>query len=169
MNSKMKHHLMAISAIFFTIVIISKLSHKPADEQAATTIPLSSRFIIIVSADWGLNCNPNIARAIALQEKLAAQKSASTTENTAKKPSAPLELIKENNGLIPLTNLCGNKEVCEFKASTDVLGFPVKSCLKSLAISYRCYEYDKIHYINSREGQKITINCKAPETKESES
>lgn len=166
MNSKTKHHLMAITAIFLTIFVVSQLAKKPPAPPVAAVAPLSSRFIIIVSADWGINCNPAIAREIEQQQREAAQKKPNDKLGT-EPATPPLALLKENNALIPLTNLCGNKEICEFEATTEILGSPVKSCLKTLQARYRCFEYDKLQHVEGREGEKITIDCRESKPKES--
>jgi hypothetical protein len=164
MHSRMKFHLIAITAICLTVVVVFSM-RKPPEEAVSQAHSLSSQFIIIHSATWGMNCNQMVAQTIEehklLAEKAAKQPPATAANAPAKQAVAPVKptMAQENNALMALTNLCNNKEKCTFKPTGELFGTLGVRCYKDLEIAYRCFEVDRIRYASGEEDKDITIDC----------
>jgi hypothetical protein len=159
MNSRMRFHLTAIAAIVVTVLAVQFFIQKPSAPAEETTI-IGDRFIIIYEADWGLNCNPFI------EKTLAARRTIPFTSATGEKPQyqdgqpQDLSVQKANNALLALSEACNTRTVCQFKATTELLGAHYRNCNKDLRIAYRCFEYDKLRTLKSGEGKRVTIDCR---------
>ena len=164
MHSRMKFHLIAITAICLTVVVVFSM-REPPEEAVSQAQSLSSQFIIIHSATWGMNCNQTVVQTIAehrlLAEKAAKQPTAAPANapaNPATTPAKPT-MAQENNALMALTTLCNNKEKCTFKPTSALLGTMGVRCFKDLEIAYRCFEVDRIRYASGKEDKEFTIDC----------
>jgi hypothetical protein len=147
MSSRLKIHLLAITAICITVIIAFQFKPKPV-QQIEKPVVLSGKFVIIHSASWGLNCLDSAKQALA-----------EATDDEVK-PGAKLPQIpRNNNALITISDLCNEKESCVFTPTKQLLGEFAGNCFAKLELAYRCFEFDKIHYLNGEQEQEITIDC----------
>jgi len=162
MNNRMKFHLLAITTICITVILVFNTKKPP--EQAPQAEPLSSRFVIVHSASWGLNCNGLIQQAI--EEYKTSEKkpvAPAAAGQPAATPAPEPTLAKENNAIMAMTDLCTNKVTCTFQATEALFGRLGVRCFKNMEIGYRCFEFDRIRYAEGKQDKEITLDCSEPE------
>lgn len=150
MPRNMKFHAIAVSIICVVItilyLIIGPTSSKPDDGMAT-----GDRYIQIVSASWGLNCNSYITEAMRLQQTRALSGN-----------ETPLTLVSPNNALPVLSEQCNGRLQCDIVATAEGVGSePLRTCFKQLALSYRCFTLDRAWSLTLSQGERITLNCSA--------
>lgn len=125
MVKNLKFHVIAISAICVLVVLLSQWV-APAP-QNGTQAASGNRYVRVVSASWGLNCNPFIAEAKQLRESSPLQKD----ENGNIITQPPIKEVARDNVLTKAKSLCEGKPACQLMATSEVLGFdPMESCFK---------------------------------------
>ena len=137
-----KIHLLIISIIILIIYFVSQFLLQPkVSEVTIQAAPVSKYFLSIVDATWGANCR-----------KYTTGTNASNIDN---KP-----LVKENNVLLAVSNLCNNKPNCTIPINIETLGAdPLPSCgYKTLQVNYRCFLTDKLNSVEASQGV-LTIDC----------
>jgi len=146
----MKFHAIAVGIICVLIVILYLIivpdEVAPYDPDEAT----GNRFVQIVDATWGMNCNPEITRLRKLGHR-------TTGEG---KSQRPLDLVTLNNAIYPVTELCNNKIKCNILATNDTMqADPLSACYKQLVVGYRCFSVDRKWTKKTDQGTIMTIDC----------
>jgi hypothetical protein len=157
MVKNLKFHVIAISAICVLVVLLSQWV-APAP-QNGTQAASGNRYVRVVSASWGLNCNPFIAEAKQLRESSPLQKD----ENGNIITQPPIKEVARDNVLTKAKSLCEGKPACQLMATSEVLGFdPMESCFKKLNFNYRCFEMDRLQAAETSQGEMLRIDCVTP-------
>lgn len=146
----MKIHLIAIGCITAVILALYML----ISPQQVITGPAakSDRFITIVQATWGKNCDRFIAEGITNWQVPPAD-----AVNPAPRPS----YAQFNNALEPLKKACEGQMTCSFAANSTNIGIdPMRDCAKRLNMSYRCYEMDRLWPLEIAQGNTLQIDCR---------
>ncbi len=142
----LKTHIITTLAFLLLIGGAIYLFGGKEETPETATNPLTERFIQIVSATWGMNCNGQVERMIRTQEK----------DNDGTIPT----LARKDNALLALSRQCNNKETCSVKVTPEFLGKPnVTSCHKNFTAEYRCFMTDRAHAIELEDGGSVTIDC----------
>lgn len=132
------------------------LLFKPSTQQAAALPDAAhpSTQLRIQSASWGLNCN-------SLYD-LYRQRAASSTPDPAQEVNtAPPVRISVNNVLEKVKGLCDAQEQCTLEATSSAMGEIFSDCSKELEVTWRCFNYDKLHTKKVSNGDTIEIDCKS--------
>ncbi len=136
--------------VFGMLMATGKLDGKKAPDSAPHNLA-DERFIQVISATWGKNCNAYL-RNVAEEAK---------SEN--KKPP---ELVEENNALRIVSSLCNGKETCGFKVQPAVMGFdPAQRCRKKLNVQYRCFLTGLAKKATASDTQPLAIDCRMQNTR----
>ena len=159
MNSRTRFHLTAIAAIFLTIYVVQMLNKQPVQQPVEQAPVISARFIMVYEASWGLNCNQFIEQTLQARKAVASKYASDETPEYTDGQPDELIMQEPNNALLKVSELCNTKEQCEFKATSVLLGEPFRNCNKELKIAYRCFEFDRLHYFETYEGQNVSIQC----------
>ena len=117
-----------------------------------------ARFDIeILSANWGVNCNPAIAR---IQQRYAG---ISTEELTKQKITIP-EMIAPNGKLALMADWCNGYGYCERPIfGADFADSNIGLCIRELSVTYRCFSFDRKRSLSKRYGTLMQIECR-PDT-----
>lgn len=145
-------HVRAIAIISLVVIVLYLLIPAPSSQP---TQVVGNRFVQISSATWGLNCNFFIQQAMRQPQ---AKPVADASGNIPPAP-APLALVKRNNVLLPISELCNGQNQCSFVADIAGLGDPLASCYKELEIGYRCFELDALTRKTFKQGENVVIDC----------
>ncbi len=155
MIKNFKFHAIALALITLIVLGLSQ-AMAPTPNQADTAAAASGHAVQIVSASWGLNCNPSIAETMAQRERTAPARDAQG--NIIAQPA--LALVSSNNVLPTLQGLCDGKPRCTILANNEVLKLdPLTSCFKKLAVSYRCFTTDRLHATEVGQSENLDIDC----------
>jgi hypothetical protein len=145
----MKFHIAAVSILSAIIIVMFFAMGKPAPQGAPAEV-IGDRYIQIDSASWGRECNKYVNEAISKWYK-ADQKT------RGPKPQAGAN----NNALTNVSAECNGKLSCDLQVNSETLGAEtVATCLKSLRVGYRCFDYDRLTLITARQGELLKINCR---------
>lgn len=158
MLKNLKFHIIAISIICVLVVGLSQLmgsSHSAAPQAPER----GDRYVRVVSATWGLNCNPFIEEA-----KRARATSALPTDDKGNViPQEPIKEMALDNILSTAKTMCDGKISCQIMATSDVLGLdPMDSCFKKLNLNFRCFEMDRLKTTETNQGEMLKIDCSTP-------
>lgn len=147
----LKFHAMALGSICVVVVVLYLLigptdTIAPGDPDQAS----GDRFVHIVDATWGQNCNTEINRLRGLGQ-------ATIGEGANKKT---LTLVQPNNAIFAVTEMCDDKVKCNILAANDTLGIdPLSTCYKQLIVGYRCFSVDRKWTRKVEQGTLLTIDC----------
>ena len=158
MLKSLKFHIIAISIICVLVVGLSQMmgSSHSATPQGPER---GDRYVRVVSATWGLNCNPFIKEAKRARETSALPKD----DKGNVIPQEPLKEMALDNILNSAKTLCDGKIACEVMATSDALGLdPMASCFKKLNLNYRCFELDRLRTTETNQGDMLKIDCAPP-------
>lgn len=158
MFTRLKFHLIAITAISLIVLVLYRLIG-PAQPVAAPSALATGQYVHVISASWGLNCNPDIEET--LRERANAP--LPTDEHGNVVPHEPLSLMARDNVLATAQAICHGKPACEIFASNGMLKLdPIARCFKKLDLSYRCFEMDKLHITQTDQGELLKLDCTTP-------
>jgi hypothetical protein len=158
MGTNYKFHAIAIGSICLIITVLFFLIGPGAKPATPDVAQAGQGYTIeIYSATWGANCNTAIASD--LRERggrpLITDEQGKIIEGAAPK------MVETNNLLVPLGRRCNGKPFCDVLAASDILGIePMETCYKRLAVSYRCFSYDRLRVIEVGQGETLRINCR---------
>lgn len=149
-----KFHAIAVGSICAVVIVVFLLMGGP--QQAATVadpdIGQGDRYVHIVDATWGLNCNSEINR-------LRSMGQTSIGEGTAQRPLTP---VQQNNAVFSATRTCEDRIKCNIIASNDLVEIdPLPSCYKELIVGYRCFSVDRKWTRKVEQGTTLSIDCNA--------
>lgn len=149
-----KFHISVIGVISVALLgsyLLFKAASPPPAVQA--TAAQQRTQLRIQSASWGLNCN-------SLYE-IYKQHAASETGTDPDSPSAkaPPVRIPADNVLEKVRAMCDAKQACTLTANTETMGEVFADCSKDLDVSWRCFNYDKLHSKHVHHGGTIEIDC----------
>lgn len=147
----LKFHALALGIICVVIILLYLLiGPKAAGIAVDPNRPTGDRYVRIVDATWGLNCNAEIARL----------RNLGTTTVGEGDNQRPLEPVKPNNALYAVTALCEDKLACNIPATKEAMGLdPLAACYKDLVIGYRCFSIDRKWTRKVEQGTILTIDC----------
>ena len=146
----MKFHAMAVGIICVVVTLLYFLmvpkEQAPYDPDQAS----GDRFVRVVDASWGLNCNTEINR-------LRSQGLTTVGEGDKKRP---LTLVQPNNAMYAVTQLCNEKIKCSILATNETMDLdPLSSCYKDLVVGYRCFSVDRKWTRKAEQGTLLAIDC----------
>lgn len=153
MPSSFKFHVIAVSII---CLIVTGLYYTigPKRFTAPGSVQTGEQHIRIVSASWGLNCNPAIETAIRERKASNTATPASTT---------PLAPVMPDNALDTLKAACEGKLTCSLIVNNETMqSDPLVSCFKKLELAYRCHTVDRLHSLSINQATPLKINCTNP-------
>lgn len=147
----LKFHALALGCICAVIVLLYFLiGPKNSGVVVDPYSPTGDRYVRIVDATWGLNCNPEINR-------LRSMGKTTTGEGDDERP---LELVKPNNVLYAVTRICEDKIACDILAINATLDLdPLSACYKELVVGYRCFSVDRKWTRKTEQGTILKIDC----------
>lgn len=122
------------------------MTHKLEPQIATPSLIKSSPYTITIErASWGANCH------IALTDK---------NNNSYLKSDDANNVVKENNVIEAVSQLCNGKAKCDILISPNTLGAdPFPACMyKILQVEYRCFTVDRLRKIQATEGV-LVIDC----------
>ena len=158
MLKNLKFHIIAISIICVLVVLLAQI-FGPSHNAVTQAAPIGDRYVRVVSATWGLNCNPFIEEAKRLRETSALPKDAQG--NVIAQP--PMKEMELDNILGNVKTMCDGKLTCQVMATSEVVGLdPMESCFKKLSLNYRCFELDRLHTTETNQGEMLKIDCATP-------
>lgn len=68
--------------------------------------------------------------------------------------------INEGNATQSVAALCNGKKKCTLSVSTQTLGFePAAGCDKSLNVTFRCFNFDSPHEVETKYNNEMIIDC----------
>lgn len=158
MRINYKFHATAISVLCLLITALYALlaPKHPSTEVVQQDNGLA---VEIYSATWGEECNFYIQDLIEKYNQKPLEKDANGQLIKQDKPT----LVVPNNALMAVSQWCNGKPACDINPTADTIGFdPLPSCSKKLAVSYRCYSYDRLHTLSVAQGDTKRIDCNAP-------
>jgi hypothetical protein len=157
MRINYKTHALAISVISAVIVVIYII----VSPKTAPPIELkpTNRYVRIMSATWGENCNLFIEEANA---KKASQGLAKDEHGNAI-PTTQLKKVMPDNALEAVKGFCEGRIYCESAIKSATLGIePAATCFKKLDVTYRCFDVDRLHTLSIDQNESLTIDCSKP-------
>lgn len=144
----MKFHAIAVGIICVVVILLYFIIVPEEVAPHDPNMPTGDRFVRIVDATWGMNCNPEINRLRSLGH---------TTTGDDKRPLNPVVL---NNAMYAVTELCNEKVKCSVLATNDTLQLdPLSACYKELVVGYRCFSVDRKWTKKAEQGSIMTIDC----------
>lgn len=153
-KKSMKFHAMALGIICVVVVILYWLIG-PSDEVVNPADPdkgQGDRYVHVVDATWGQNCNTEINRLHSIGQTTIGEGAA----------QRPLETVKFNNAMYAVTQMCDDRIKCNILASSDTLeSEPLPACYKELVVGYRCFSVDRKWTRKVEQGAVLTIDCNA--------
>lgn len=157
MNKRARFHAIAISAICLVIVLVFSFAAPKPAPVAMSNEPQTSNRIEVYQANWGLNCNVDIARTLKVRQTNLPPRD----EKGQVIPYKPLVPAQKNNVILPVSTLCNTQVMCQIEATSTNLGGidPLETCYKQLEVQYRCFTYDRIHTETVDQGSILTLDC----------
>jgi hypothetical protein len=157
-----RFHIIALSIICSVITAMYLVvGPKQAPSQTVEVKDPNDRVISIYSATWGENCNLLINQSIRDRERMPAKRD-EKNDRAEKKPLVPVPF---NNVLKQVGDECNGKLSCSVRASVGTFdNDPLQSCFKNLVVGYRCFSFDRIWNVETKQGDLLKIDCeeKAP-------
>jgi hypothetical protein len=146
----LKLHLAVIGVMTVALVGGYSLLQKSPETASSKTV-VGDRYIRIIHAHWGLNCNRQIQETAAI--------TASQAESANPLLKTKPKLVEPNNALTLMREQCERHMDCSVPLRSVTLGNPMKNCVKELDIGWRCFSYDKLQTQRLSEGQTLSIRC----------
>jgi hypothetical protein len=148
----LKNHILIIIGITLILFGLYALMDIRRTSSSETKAGADDHFVRITRASWGLACNSTSYGADASQ---------TSSESFAQGNHVDNNLIKENNLLQKVSELCNGKPSCQFRVSPEILGTdPAPNCInKVMEVEYRCFSYDRPWIIKVSNNKVLTINC----------
>lgn len=147
-----KFHAIALGCIC-VVVILLYLLIGPSTEEITPVDPdigQGDRYVHIVDATWGQNCNSEINR-------LRGQGKTEIGEGPSKRP---LEPVPFNNAAYAVTQMCNDRIKCSILATNEAMeNDPLPSCYKELVVGYRCFGVDRKWVRKVEQGTTLSIDC----------
>lgn len=148
----MKFHAIAVSIICVVVVVMYFIIVPKGGATLDPNAASGDRFVRIVDATWGMNCNTEINRLRGLGHT-------TTGDGDKKRPLTPVSI---NNAMFNVTELCGEKMKCSILASNESMGSdPLPACYKELVVGYRCFSIDRKWTKKTDQGTVMNIDCSA--------
>lgn len=145
-----KFHAAALAIICFVVVVCFML-FGPKEATVSTEEVIGDRYIQIVNATWGKNCD-----AFVPQAQAAWRTPAPGDKNAPARPA----FAQFNNALPAVKQACEHKLACRVLAISDVLKTdPLPSCYKRLTVAYRCFDFDRLWNTDTGQGDLLAIDC----------
>ena len=146
----MKFHALAVSIICVVTVILYFIIVPREVAPYDPNVPTSDRYLRIVDATWGMNCNAEINRLCSMGQRTAGK-------DGTERPLTPVLL---NNAMYAVTELCNEKIKCSILATNDTMNLdPLSACYKELVVGYRCFSVDRKWTRKAEQGTIMTIDC----------
>lgn len=148
----LKFHGIALGTITLVTVLLYLLMAPKEVAQVDPNKPIDDRYVRILDASWGLNCNTEIARLIRMGKTTIGE-----GENAIQ-----LQPVQPNNATFVATEFCTDRVACDIPANNDTMKFdPLPNCYKELTVAYRCFSIDRRWSKTVDQGQTLTIDCHA--------
>lgn len=147
-------HIILIALLLLLVLFGAHIASKATLSQPPPTGPIiidETRFINIIRASWGENCDGQKRRV-----------STSVTLGLSEQGTyeTPYYEVEENNAYQIVSEKCNDQSYCDLTATSGFLGFdPAPHCTKLLTIEYRCFSYDKPWVKQAKEKQSMHIDC----------
>lgn len=149
-KKSLKFHGIAIGAICAVVIVLFLLIGPKEGAVVDPDAGQGDRYVRLVSATWGQNCNIEI-------DRLRKQGKVSIDRGGQK---VPLTAVQPNNVLYQLSERCNDRITCNIVASKDVMGIdPLPTCFKRLSITYRCFSIDRAWRAEVPQGELLKIDC----------
>ena len=147
----LKFHALALGIICVVIIILFFLiGPKAVGVAADPNQPTGDRYVRIIDATWGLNCNPEINRLRGLGKTTVG-------EGEAQRKLEPVQL---NNALYAVTARCEDTLACDILAINETFQLdPLSTCYKELVVGYRCFSVDRKWTRKTEQGTILKIDC----------
>lgn len=150
----LKFHAIAVGSICAVVVVLywligpSEQVVNPGDPNQAQ----GDRYVHIVDATWGQNCNTEINRLRGLGQNTIG-------EGTTARELKPVQF---NNAIYAVTKICDNRIKCDILAANETLeNDPLPACYKELVVGYRCFSVDRKWTRKVEQGAILTLDCNA--------
>ncbi len=155
MSYKMKFHLIALLLIILTISILHfAFKPAPAGPRIVQVVQYSPT---ILSASWGMNCNPRIEQALIQNPPRATVRSVIPGEAADTKPM--LAVVQANNVLTKVQSLCAGQQTCVFFANDETLGQIFSGCASELTLQYYCKETERVKALRVMNNTEAKLDC----------
>lgn len=144
-----KIHLIIVSFIIVIVYVTWQLMSSHVRTASTPTQTESQYSISIIHASWGLNC-----------KNINTDNNATSYEGYAATGTTTKDMLRADNALAKVSELCNGKLQCSITVKADAIGFdPAPTCQdKLLEVDYRCFSYDRPWNIKASNGA-LNIDC----------
>lgn len=152
----------SVIAIITLLLLGMYMLFKSSPEATIVTTAAPATQLRVANASWGLNCNALYSIYKQREEEMDRnRKNAPPGSKIPAAPKSPATIIPADNVLETVKKMCDSQPKCTIPANAAVLGDVFSNCSKVLEVSWRCFNYDKLHTQNAQNGRALTIDCDA--------
>lgn len=162
MRSDIRIHLTAVLVICTIVsVIFVFFAPKNYGETPTGQTISGAPSIEVYSATWGENCNGELKKLVEAESR----KPLKTDDKGMIIEGERTQLVKRDNVLAKVAELCNGKSQCDLSPTSELLGLePFAPCLKNLDVRYRCFDFDRLRNKTITQGHNETIDCSSDST-----